>query len=103
MIMGKEIEVTTHEFKTHISSLIRRMQCGEMDRVIVKNRNEPVGVFQLYGTQRPKRKLGGMEGLINFDMEEWKKADKEIEEEIYKNIEEEWIREHMGADGEHSS
>lgn len=55
----KEIHVSTHEFKTHISDLIRQMKRGDADCIIVKNNKKPVGVFRLYEQDTPKkRKIG---------------------------------------------
>ncbi len=82
----KEIEATTHEFKTHFSAFLRRLQAGEAQRVIVKNRGEPVGAFSLYEEQKPVRRLGGMEGEIEIDWDQWNALDKEIEDEIYRNL-----------------
>jgi antitoxin (DNA-binding transcriptional repressor) of toxin-antitoxin stability system len=83
----KEIEVTTHEFKTHISSIIQRMKRGEMDRVIVKKNKKPVGVFHLHEDEQPKkRKIGFMQDkfgpMTTADWEAWDKLDLEIQKDF---------------------
>lgn len=82
----KEKKVSTHEFKTHFSSLVRAMRAGEIDRVLVSSHKELVGVFQLHEDHKPKRQLGLMQDDISMNWDDFHGADTEIEAEIYKNL-----------------
>jgi len=49
-------EVNTHEAKTHLSRLLRRVAAGE--EIIIANRGVPVARLVPVTTHKPKRQLG---------------------------------------------
>jgi prevent-host-death family protein len=49
-------EVNTHEAKTHLSRLLRRVAAGE--EIVIANRGVPVARLIPVSTKEPKRKLG---------------------------------------------
>jgi prevent-host-death family protein len=53
-------QVNTHEAKTHLSRLLRRVAAGE--EIIIANRGVPVARLIPVSTKKPKRKLGIFEG-----------------------------------------
>jgi prevent-host-death family protein len=53
-------EVNTHEAKTHLSKLLRRVAAGE--EIIIANRGVPVAQLVPVRSRKPDRKLGIFEG-----------------------------------------
>jgi prevent-host-death family protein len=57
-------QVNTHEAKTHLSRLLRRVALGE--EIIIANRGVPVARLVPVSTEKPKRKLGMYAGAIKI-------------------------------------
>ena len=57
-------EVNTHEAKTHLSRLLRRVAAGE--EIIIANRGIPVARLVPVSTQKPKRQLGAYGDTIKI-------------------------------------
>ena len=89
--MSKDLEVTTHHFKTHISALIRELEAGHYDRIVVKKNKYPVGVFTL-PEKKPVRRLGFLKDKIRMDEDDWKRWDA-LDAEIVKDFEDSIDRE----------
>jgi len=64
------------EFKTHFSDVIEQVKAGEEIEVTYGKKKELIGYFSPKKTQKPKRKLGILEGKAkvifgpDFDMSE---------------------------------
>jgi hypothetical protein len=87
--MSKDIEVTTHHFKTHLSALIRDMQAGRYDRIIVKKNKHPIGVFTRPSLPARRSLAGFMKDEIKFTEKEWRRwmnIDKEVEKDFEDSI-----------------
>ncbi len=61
------IEVKTYEFKTNLSRYIAQLQNGEADKIVVMNRDKPVGEFVLPDTSNKSRNIsfGIWDGAAN--------------------------------------
>ena len=81
--MSKDIEVTSHYFKTHFSAFMRDLETGRYDRIVVKRNKKPVGVFSLPERKPPERKLGLLEGQLKFDKKAWDSMDEDIARDFY--------------------
>lgn len=78
-------ETTIYDFKTNLSKYIAAGQAGSYEKIIVKNRNVPVGEFTFIGASRKKAVLGSlrMDGY-KFDKNLFNFADQEIAELLEK-------------------
>lgn len=54
------------EFKTHFSEVIKQVKAGEEIAVTFGKKKEIVGYFMPDASQKPKRKLGILEGKATF-------------------------------------
>lgn len=62
----KEIETTIHNAKTHLSKYLAMLERREIDRVIIKRRNEIVGELKPPPlTRKPKLIFGLLKGKID--------------------------------------
>lgn len=80
--MDKDLEVTTHHFKTHISAIIRDLEGGKYDRVVLKRNKQPVAIFIRPDTMPGERRLGLMRGKMIFDKTEWDCLDDQIAQDF---------------------
>ena len=60
------ITMTVGEFKTHFSDVIAQVKAGEEIAVTYGKKKEVVGYFMPEKPQKPKRKLGILEGKATF-------------------------------------
>jgi antitoxin (DNA-binding transcriptional repressor) of toxin-antitoxin stability system len=58
------ITMTVGEFKTHFSDVIEQVKAGEKIAVTYGRKKEVIGYFSPETPQKPKRKLGLLEGKI---------------------------------------
>jgi prevent-host-death family protein len=78
-------QVTIHQAKTNLSSLIQKALQGE--EVVIANRNQPVVKLQVITINKTQRRIGGLKHwkiLPSFSWSEWKKMDREIEKDFLK-------------------
>ena len=57
-------KVTVHEAKTHLSRLLQEVERGA--EIVIMRRDKPVARLLAVQRKRPRRKLGGAEGLIRI-------------------------------------
>ena len=69
--------VNIHDAKTNLSALIQQALNGE--EVIIAKNNDPIITLKPILKKVKKRKAGILKGKIKI-VEDWNKADKEIEE-----------------------
>ena len=55
-------QVNIHEAKTHLSRLIQEVRNGE--EVIIARGNKPVAKLVPLDSEKPRRRLGGLKGMI---------------------------------------
>ncbi len=58
--------MTVGEFKMHFSDVLKQLKSGEEVAVTYGKKKEVVGYFRSVKTQKPKRKLGILEGKVSI-------------------------------------
>ena len=73
------VQANILEAKTELSSLLRLLETGEEDRIIIARRNKPVAQITLYEKTTPTKRIGVAQGITLYQ-EGW--DDPSINEEI---------------------
>ena len=72
------MQVTIHEAKTHLSKLIRKVLEGE--EVIIARGKKPLVKLVVLEEEKPRRKLGGLEGVVLYIADDFDEPLEEFED-----------------------
>ena len=80
------MQVTIHEAKTQLSRLIAAVERGE--EVVIARRDKPVARLVPAESERPKRRLGFLTGMLSEEALEYLTNNSELDREIERDFEE---------------
>lgn len=86
----KEISANIHDAKTNLSKYLAMMESGEIERVILKRRNQEIGEINLRQPKNQRRFGFFGEVDLGYDKQAADKAMEEIWDEYFENLDKQW-------------